>query len=190
MLHIFLTLEIFLGLILIVLHSAGSQGAGSGRILRASSPVPPAPALQPDFGRVPLFFIPNQGQVHDQALFYARASRYTLWMTREGLVFDSARKTDGAAGTESRDVARLVFLGAGRSVTVEAVEQAEHKVNYLIGNDTSKWRKDLPTSLAIAVDRKGAAYITGTTTSADFPKKNAFDATYNGNNDGFVIKIK
>jgi hypothetical protein len=44
--------------------------------------------------------------------------------------------------------------------------------------------------LAIAVDKTGAAYLTGTTSSDNFPKKNAFDATFNGNNDGFMVKIK
>jgi hypothetical protein len=35
----------------------------------------------PDFGNLPLHFIPNKGQVDEQARFYAKTSRYTLWMT-------------------------------------------------------------------------------------------------------------
>jgi len=35
--------------------------------------------VSPDYGKIPLYFIPNEGQVHDKALFYAKASRYTLW---------------------------------------------------------------------------------------------------------------
>ena len=38
-----------------------------------------------DFGKIPLYFITNQGQVNKKAKFYAKASRYTLWMTKEGL---------------------------------------------------------------------------------------------------------
>ncbi|KAF5434668.1 Beta-propeller repeat-containing protein, partial [Candidatus Methanophagaceae archaeon] len=44
-----------------------------------------------DFGKIPLYFIQNKGQVDKRAQFYAKASRYTLWLTKEGLVFDSIR---------------------------------------------------------------------------------------------------
>jgi len=42
-------------------------------------------------GKLPLYFIANRGQVDSQGRYYARASRYTLWLTPEGLVFDSLR---------------------------------------------------------------------------------------------------
>ena len=45
-----------------------------------------------DFGKFPLYFIYNKGQVNEKAKYYAKASRYTLWMTKEGLVFDSIKK--------------------------------------------------------------------------------------------------
>jgi hypothetical protein len=51
-----------------------------------------------DFGKIPLYFVSNQGQVNEKAKFYAKASRYTLWMTKEGLVFDSFKKVK--EGTE------------------------------------------------------------------------------------------
>jgi hypothetical protein len=51
-------------------------------------------AVKPDlnFGKFPLYFIFNKGQVNKKAKFYAKASRYTLWLTKEGLVFDSFKK--------------------------------------------------------------------------------------------------
>jgi hypothetical protein len=45
-----------------------------------------------NFGKFPLYFIFNKGQVNKKAKFYAKASRYTLWLTKEGLVFDSFKK--------------------------------------------------------------------------------------------------
>ncbi len=50
--------------------------------------------VKPDlnFGKFPLYFIFNKGQVNKEAKFYAKASRYTLWLTKEGLVFDSFKK--------------------------------------------------------------------------------------------------
>ena len=41
----------------------------------------------------------------------------------------------------------------------------------------------------IAVDRQGSAYITGQTSSLNFPTKNAFDPALNGASDAFVVKL-
>jgi hypothetical protein len=41
----------------------------------------------------------------------------------------------------------------------------------------------------IAVDRKGQAYVTGTTQSTDFPTANALQPTLGGGVDAFVAKI-
>jgi len=44
-------------------------------------------------------------------------------------------------------------------------------------------------AVAIAVDAQGAAYLTGTTVSSNFPVLNAVQAAYAGNTDGFVTKL-
>ncbi len=132
------------------------------------------PAVR-NFGEVPLSFIPNRGQVDERTLFYAVTSRYTLWMTKEGLVFDAAirersgddlaKKVAMAAGDiESvlraeqsedkpaeyrRDVSRLIFVGANQNPNIVPLEPAEHRANYFIGRDPAKWHTDIPTSLAV-----------------------------------------
>jgi hypothetical protein len=45
-----------------------------------------------DWGNIPLYFIPNKGQVNEEALFYTKTSRYTLWLTKDSLIFDSSIK--------------------------------------------------------------------------------------------------
>lgn len=42
---------------------------------------------------------------------------------------------------------------------------------------------------AIAVDTAGNAYVTGNTTSPNFPTQNAFQSTFGGGNDAFVTKL-
>ena len=49
-----------------------------------------------------------------------------------------------------------------------------------IGNDLGS---------AIAVDSQGNSYITGSTSSSNFPTKNAFQPVYNDGGDGFVVKF-
>jgi len=130
-------------------------------------------AVKPDinFGNIPLYFVFNKGQVHKKVKFYAKASRYTLWLTKEGLVFDSMRKVD-VIGKESghrflisfrdktmsgrvkqakyvRDVSRLFFLNANKNPEIAVIEETELRVNYFKGKDRSKWHCDIPTSHAI-----------------------------------------
>jgi len=45
------------------------------------------------------------------------------------------------------------------------------------------------TGLGIAVDTAGNAYVTGYTTSTDFPTLNGYDSSFNGNYDAFVTKL-
>ena len=113
--------------------------------------------LSPDFGKIPLYFILNQGQAHEKALYYAKARDYTLWLTRGGLVFDSARTQEEAETLGKRigmpryerNVSRMFFVGADQDVAVAAKAEAEYKVHYFIGNDKSQWRTDIPTSEAV-----------------------------------------
>ncbi|MGI9068860.1 MAG: SBBP repeat-containing protein, partial [Pyrinomonadaceae bacterium] len=51
------------------------------------------------------------------------------------------------------------------------------------GNQTARGSK------AIAIDTAGNAYITGTTTSTNFPVANAFQASAGGNGDAFLTKL-
>jgi hypothetical protein len=116
----------------------------------------------PGFGKIPLYFIPNRGQVHEQAKFYARTSRYTLWLTKKGLVFDRIHtpasghpsqegKNDSPHSPESRerDVTRMVFLDSNRDPGMVPVDMTPHKVNYIKGNNPSDRHTGIPTSKAV-----------------------------------------
>jgi hypothetical protein len=122
-------------------------------------------ALRPDidFGKIPLYFLANRGQVNEKVRFYARASGYTLWLTKQGLVFDSIRKEKaGVEETHSphsphspystktwRDVSRLMFIGANKNPGMVPANKTKLRVNYFKGNDKSKWHCDIPASPAV-----------------------------------------
>lgn len=57
-----------------------------------------SPKIHPNYGKIPLYFIPKKGQADARALFYARTSSYTLWITKGELVFDSTRREKGRPG--------------------------------------------------------------------------------------------
>lgn len=99
-----------------------------------------------DYGKIPFYFIPNEGQVHEQALFYAKTSGYTLWLTRNGLIFD---RIMNLGDLQRRSVSKLVFLNANKNANVAPAETADYKVNYFIGSDRTQWRTGIPTSKTV-----------------------------------------
>jgi len=139
----------------------------------SSSPIDVKSRIEAEFhaGRIPLYFIHNRGQVNPVARFYAKASRYTLWLTRSGLVFDSTRpmneeprrgsmqkgphqtKLPGDLKEDTdryrREVTRLVFLEANPEPRMVACDEAALKVNYFKGSDPKKWHCDVPTAKGV-----------------------------------------
>ena len=104
-----------------------------------------------NFAEMPLYFIANKGQVSEKAKFYSKTSQYTLWLSKEGLVFDtfSIRNANEKLEEIRRDVSTLLFVNANPEPEIIPVEKTILKVNYFIGNDPSKWHNDIPTSLAV-----------------------------------------
>ncbi|UCH96611.1 MAG: SBBP repeat-containing protein [Candidatus Aminicenantes bacterium] len=96
----------------------------------------------PDFGTIPLYFVPNQGQVDEKVRFYARTPRYTLWITKKGLVFDGIKESE-------RDVSRLVFVGSNPDPPMVPLEKTSYQVNYLKGNKKTNWYTGIRTSKAV-----------------------------------------
>jgi len=127
------------------------------------------PQVMPDFGKIPLYFIPNKGQVDESALFYAKASKYTLWLTKEGLVFDSLRQVkkepfenrDGPiplkhsledfseSSNYKRTVSRFIFLDTEKNPQLVPTGQTSYRVNHFKGNEISKWKTNIQTSKAV-----------------------------------------
>lgn len=103
----------------------------------------------PDFGKIPIYFIPNQGQVDQQAAFYARTRDYTLWLTRTGFLFDRVYSKEEKL---QRDVTGLKFLGAHPEPGMEAVGKTGHRVNIIKGEDPASWQQGIQTSRAVRYD--------------------------------------
>ena len=94
------------------------------------------------FGEIPLYFIPNAGQMDKQALFYSRTKEYTLWCTNSGLVFDSMARNG------LRTVSTLHFLGAQRAKVVPK-NMADYTVSYFKGKNQAEWNPGIQTSGAV-----------------------------------------
>ncbi|HLP46170.1 MAG TPA: SBBP repeat-containing protein, partial [Candidatus Kapabacteria bacterium] len=99
-----------------------------------------------NFGKTGLYFITNKGQVNKEALFYARTTDYTLWVTKQGLVFDSFKNLKDDVRKSERDVSRLTFLNSRRNPEIVPENPTDYRVNYLKGNNPSGWYTQIPSS--------------------------------------------
>jgi hypothetical protein len=141
----------------------------NGKVIDGKSPATTGPALQKqvavskgrlkldqDFGKLPLYFTENKGQVNAKATFYAKTSKYNLWLTKKGLVFDSKRipvpkngkrkiTNQNPASKIEREVTKLTFAGANPNPKIVPIAKTNYKRNFLIGKNKSKWQTDVPT---------------------------------------------
>lgn len=115
--------------------------------------------LAQSYGKLPMSFEANEGQADDQVKFLSRGDGYTLLLTSDGALLQSANKPStqrvGPILTESRGSAHseafqpaahvtLKLLGETLRPTAEGVDQLPGKSNYFIGNDPRKWRTNIP----------------------------------------------
>ena len=95
------------------------------------------------YGKLPILFVHNQGQLDDRVEYCVKALGQTLYFTDEGIVFDLVRY--GETEKAERLVFSLDFLGANGSPVIQGGDRDTAVVNYLIGNDPEKWHTDVPT---------------------------------------------
>jgi len=136
----------------------------------AERPTVAAPYVQPDWGRMPLLFLANQGQVDEQVAFYVQGRDKTLYFSPEGVTFaltasipqssstqgegemrDSPLRSgpiprvagEGAGERAERWIVKLDFVGAN-AVRPGGQEQADTVVSYFKG-PREEWYTGLPT---------------------------------------------
>jgi hypothetical protein len=138
-----------------------------GSPVQAATDVATQANLQEKYGRFPLSFIENRGQVDRKVQYYARGGHHTVFFTREGLTITlppdrkkigspqhSGRKPVAAKMGRSSSrapgpVVRLQPVGLRPKTQVLALGPRTGKTSYFIGDDPSKWRTDIPTYGAV-----------------------------------------
>ena len=110
-----------------------SIGAGS-----ATAQTPPLAHPDAKFGKVPLNFEPNRGQVDGAVQFLSRGAGYALYLTpgEAVLQLQNAKKTS---------TLRMTLLGADSKASVAGENALPGTVNYFVGNDSRKWHQGVPT---------------------------------------------
>jgi hypothetical protein len=117
------------------------------------------------YGKLPLSFMENQGQLAQEVRYAAHGSRYDLFLTPQEAVVAlrhsqhldfsprhraaslkalRALRKSGSATTTTASL-RLRFAGANPAPEIAGLENLPGKVNYFIGNDPKKWHTGIPT---------------------------------------------
>jgi centrosomal CEP192-like protein/beta-propeller repeat-containing protein len=105
------------------------------------------------------FFEQNQGQANKNVRYLSRMGRSSVFLTDDAAIFSvnaekhhkngpskdkyGAAKEQGEANSPA--IVRLRLLGSSHQSDVSGLERLPGRVNYLIGDDPSKWHRDIPT---------------------------------------------
>ncbi len=147
--------------LVMLLAGASGQSSNPGQ----ATPTPPGAASGPsvtaglDFGRVPLYFIPNEGQLDGQVAFYIQGRDKTVYFTPGGVTLSLRQAHDTDAGREeegrakslspmtdaapSRWVVKLDFVGTNGLVKPVGEEKTGGVVSYFKGKP-DEWNAGLP----------------------------------------------
>jgi len=122
-----------------------------------------------DYGKLPLYFVANQGQMDKRVKFYERGSGQAIFFTEAGAYISLSKTSSekpavgadlpvrpltqavqtGGSVPKRQDAIRFVPLAANPHPVIEAEGLQDARVNYLIGNNAKKWKTSIPTYQAI-----------------------------------------
>jgi hypothetical protein len=110
------------------------------------------------YSKLPLSFEANRGQTDPRVKFLARVGHHAVYLTptEAVLVLTTPKETPKdilprrSGSPEQRDertptVLRTIFAGANPAPRITGLEELPGKANYFIGNDSAKWRTNVPT---------------------------------------------
>jgi hypothetical protein len=99
-----------------------------------------------------LYFEENQGQTAGEVRFVARAGGYTAFLASHETVLLYRNRMPGQKDSRGA-VVRMKLAGSLDSSTIRGGQKLPGIVNYLIGNDPSKWHTRIPTYAEVDYDR-------------------------------------
>lgn len=117
-------------------------------------------AVQDAYGKLPLYFIQNDGQMDGKVKFYEKGNGHSTFFTNNAVylsLLEGQEKlqnpvSDSRVNSKSQEsqnlhaeVIKLLPLGANKNPEIIAEEVLEGKVNYFVGNESQKWKTDIPT---------------------------------------------
>ena len=101
--------------------------------------------VQESYGKLPLYFIQNDGQVDERVRFYDKGSGHCVFFTERGIYFSLVGGRQLADGSLKSEIVKLLPLFTNKNSEIVAEDVQDGKVNYFTGNDPEKWKTNIPT---------------------------------------------
>jgi hypothetical protein len=110
------------------------------------------------YGKLPMYFEANQGQINPQVKFLARGHGYTIFLTDTKAIL-ALRQPDRKASSVHQQLStgrqespqpgstilQMELVGASSKRQMVGIEKLSGRIHYLRGNDPTLWRADIPT---------------------------------------------
>ncbi|MDX6557960.1 MAG: hypothetical protein QOF72_1009, partial [Blastocatellia bacterium] len=139
-----------------------SERISSGNARHAATTSDQQARLKESYGRLPLSFEANRGQVDASVKYLARGSGYSLFLTPHEAVLslstassafqlddqetdqgDKRRHQANEGAPTERSVLRMMVVGGSAQPLVAGKDELPGKSNYFIGKDPQKWQKGI-----------------------------------------------
>jgi len=126
------------------------------------APEPPAKQAASSYGKVPPYFIRNDGQLDQAVRYYVKGPRGTVYLTNTEVVFDFLQENPAEEGEEEEEepgrggpereekktftrlVFRQQFKDSNPEVKVDGEKELPGKINYFVGGKEN-WHSNIPT---------------------------------------------
>ncbi len=90
------------------------------------------------YGKLPLIFEQNQGQLNSDIKYIHRGSGQNLFFTQEGVIFSVSSKSNN----KTQNI-KMHLVESNKNAKVTAIDEQVTKTNYFMGNDASKWKTNI-----------------------------------------------
>jgi photosystem II stability/assembly factor-like uncharacterized protein len=138
-----------IGIVCLLASFAGAILVGAHKDDDTLPPIdaPARTRIAEQFGKLPLSFEINKGQIDGRVKFLSHGAGYDLFLTSTDAVLRVQKTHTPKADPNVREgtVLRLKMLGANATPEVEGQDELPGKVNYFTGNDSAKWRRNIST---------------------------------------------
>ena len=110
----------------------------------ASSQISQNLGVDMDFGRMPVYFTANEGQMDERVAYYINGKDKQIYFTQEGVTFVLIGDDKGEDNTLERWVVKLEFTGADKNVSPKGEEETGAVISYFKGRP-EEWRTGIAT---------------------------------------------
>ncbi len=86
----------------------------------------------------PIAIIENKGQINKKVIYYVKTGNYTIWIKKQGLVFDIKSKD-----LTKRSVIKMTFLTVNNDVKIVSGKSINGKTNIFKGKNKKDWVKNI-----------------------------------------------